>query len=150
MKLWQRLRRERSGLTLVELMAGTAMAGLILITVASMEISAWKFRVADEVAFAGQAEATTLLSRFAQDVRQSGGITLAADGASTVTITVPGGAVTYALLNGQVVRQGQAIMQNASALQFYREDGGRTLRAVVTAANGYRVESRATARLAAP
>lgn len=139
---------DRRGVTLVELLAGMAMAALILMTVTSVEISSWRYRRADERAFAGQAEAITLLDRFAQDVRQSSGATLAADGAPAVTLTLPGGPVTYQL-NGQaeISRQGQVLMREAAGLQFYREDGGRTLRAVVTAANGYRLQSKATRRM---
>ncbi|HYF91774.1 MAG TPA: prepilin-type N-terminal cleavage/methylation domain-containing protein [Symbiobacteriaceae bacterium] len=147
--LWRRLLRERRGVTLVELIVGIAIAGLILITVTSTEIFAWRYRKADEQAFAGQAEATTLLDRFAQDVRQSTGISLPSEGASTVTITVAGAPVTYQLdvNTKEIRRQGRVLMRDATGLAFYREDGGRTLRAVVTATHGYRLESRATTRL---
>lgn len=144
----RRLIDDRRGATLAQLVAGMAVAALILIAVASVEISSWRYRRADEIAFAGQSEATTLLDRFAQDVRQATGVSLGAEGAPAVTLTVPGGPVTYQLnAQGDVLRQGRVLMHGAAALQFFREDSGRTLRAVVTAANGYRLQSKATRRL---
>lgn len=146
---WQQLIRDRRGVTLVELMVGTAVAGLVLTSVASIEIASWKYRRADELAFAGQAEATNLLDRLAQDVRQASGIAVASDGASAATLTVGGSPVIYQY-DGQarqVLREGRVLAQSVAGLQFYREDGGRTVRAVVTMDGGYRLESRATARL---
>jgi Tfp pilus assembly protein PilW len=146
---WPRLTERREGVTLVELMVGTAVAGLILTSVASIEIASWKYRRADEQAFAGQAEATTLLDRLAQDVRQATGVAVTGDGASVLTLTVAGTPVTYQY-DGQArqaLRQGRALAEAVAGLQFYREDGGRTVRAVVTMDGGYRLESRATTRL---
>lgn len=146
---WQRLIAERRGVTLVELMVGTAVAGLVLTSVAAIEIASMKNRRADEQAFATQAEATTLLDRLAQDVRQATGISLTGDGATAMTLTVSGSQVTYQYdgQERQALRQGRVLAQAVAGLQFYREDGGRTVRAVVTMDGGYRLESRATTRL---
>lgn len=146
---WQGLTGEQRGVTLVELMVGTAVAGLVLTAVASMEIASWKYRRADEQAYAGQAEATNLLDRLAQDVRQATRTTLTGDGASAVTLTVAGSPVVYQY-DGQArqaLRQGRVLAQGVTGLQFYREDAGRTVRVVITMDGGYRLESRATTRL---
>ncbi|HWI65521.1 MAG TPA: prepilin-type N-terminal cleavage/methylation domain-containing protein [Symbiobacteriaceae bacterium] len=142
-----RLRTNQSGVTLVELVAGIAIASVVLLAVASMEISSWRYRRTDEKAFAAQAEATTLLDRFARDVREARGYTLTADGAGTITVNAPEGPVTYQWTQQTVTRQGRVLMRDVTALQIYREDGGRTLRAVVTAGSGLRLESKATTRL---
>lgn len=146
---WQRLRGDRQGVTLVELMVGTAVAGLVLTAVASVEIASWKYRRADEQAFAGQAEATNLLDRLAQDVRQASDVMMAADGVSAVTLTVAGSPVVYQY-DGQArqaLRQGRVLARAVAGLHLFREDGGRTVRAVVTMDGGYRLESRATLRV---
>lgn len=150
MKWQRRLLQEERGVTLVELMVGTAVAALILIAVASIELSGWRYRQADERSFAGQAEAATLVDRLAQDVRQAMSISLGSgEGGGTVTVTGPQGAIVYRYdpASGQVLRQGRVLLREATGFALYREDGGWTLRAVVTAAGGFRLESRATARL---
>ncbi|MDF2629360.1 MAG: hypothetical protein K0R39_3191 [Symbiobacteriaceae bacterium] len=146
---WVKLAHDRRGVTLVELIVGTAVAGLVLLTVASVEISSWKYRGADERGFAGQAEATNLLDRLAQDVRRATGISLAGDGAPAVTLTVTGSGVTYQYdaEARRALRDGRVMAEGVAGLQFYREDGGRTVRAVITLETGYRLESRATTRL---
>lgn len=145
MRLWQ----EQRGLTLIELILGSAAAMLILTAVAGVEISALRGQRRDSIVFSMQAEGTTALERIAVDVRESNGFAL--NGSTAVTV----GGVAYQLNGGQLQRVAggatRVLASNVGNLQFSTEDAGKTLHMVLTynliGGGVYRLDSRATVRL---
>jgi hypothetical protein len=152
----QALFRRRQGETLVELAVGSAMALLLILAVADLELWSWRYSGADEQRFVQQIEAATALDRFAGDVRRATGFTLAAQGAPSVTLALATGDVTYTFLpeTAELVREEggerRVLARQVASLSFYSEQNNHALRVVLrshlTGGVTFRLESRAALR----
>ncbi len=130
--LWQQQR----GATLVELMAGGAIAMLILGVILQMQIAAWRYQAEDARRHQIQSELALAADRLARDARQASTFQV---GANVVDLTVGGTTITYAFDPdaGEITRTAggttRVLAQEVEALTFAVEADGRILRAEMTA-----------------
>lgn len=87
--------RSQDGMTLLELIVGSAIALLVLGTILRVELSAWRYRGHDENRFTVQATSRNVLDRLLLDVRLASGVAAIGDDGASVTLIQPGGSVTY-------------------------------------------------------
>jgi|GEM_PF-5751938 len=148
--------REENGTSLVELIAGLAVAFMVLSLLASLELTAWKAKIADEDRFDKETMSVLALDHFVTDARGASLPLTLTSGDSTITLNVAGSAVTYSFdaASGAVTRTAgglpKVVGHNLSAVRYYLDADGRTVRAELTATrrdgSQYQVTAKATLR----
>lgn len=142
----------QSGLSLVELVAGSAIALIVLGAVVGLQIRAYRFQAADERFFVLQLEAANAVERMVQDIRTSSGAqVLGADCQMALMLSMDGETLTYVrTADGQVIRstasgQVRTLGTETECLTFALTDGGIAIEWTAAPAHGRSFTLRTTA-----
>lgn len=132
--------RGEAGFTLAELLAAFAVLGFVLAGATTLQQAAQQSYVNGSEKTLADQGARIALERLANDIRGATAVTAAT--ASSITLTVSGSAVAYALSSGSLTRAGVAIVGGVNTLSFtYYDSTGTVLSSPVgTPANIRRVD----------